>query len=1066
MIKSENIVDALKERIRHAGEVNESSVLDYKLEPHDTKSHICEFLRDIISLLNSSTRPDEDRFLIYGVENKTRHPLGYSPNLELDDAAYQDLFRQYIYPTPTIEFHSFDAAEIIESFEPGDRRFSCFYIPSSNYGPVYEIAKSVKDKDASDLKKYRQFEVGTSFTRNGSQIQPMTQNERDKMKTLRRQNAEIDLTNISIVCDSTGFPVICFAAVLGSWDEASENDKRLIEDFTGTGYGDWVASVRQQALLTPGLIKTKGTLIVVEQREKILGRFKGSITQSRLDALKPLLKETIGSVHGRFDLDPDKRFAAALYGKEAPYSGAIKTGLAEFLAMLGVNPKDLSDCPIGKVASFTFEVISSILMSDDWKVIASADSILPLLAESNPQGYLILVGRQTRRGSGLAEYLSKDADSLFEEKCGRGLFTGIRFAAISEDLFAESFNLLLKLLPFSRYASESITSILLPWLPQTNATVGARKAAGSKLGEAGCWDVLVSLLPNVTTVGFPLVSPKYRLKPEPPSSVTVSEFWEVSRSYVLSAISCSANDSGRLLDLIKHFNSIVSADCVSDFMNCIERSCESMTEDDCFIVWSDLLIYLEKCRKYANATWVPKAEIISLVSGTVAAICPPSPKYQALHLFAHSDFDLYEDDWEKSEETLKQKRLSSLESLYQCGGWDSVKAIIPRVQNKAMFGSIVAMTTFSSEASKNLYPSLGEDDDNSEVAKGFARESFRLLGEEYLSIPSMENMTNKQAICFYASLPCKRAVWEAAETFLEDQSKEYWQIAEACRLLESRQDAEYALSSYISVNRAPDALLLAHDCIREELEIDRKLVFEAVRAYKPKDSPGFERHFLPAILDYVKPVVPILDIGWEEFRLYPLFDEKTNMSLHKLISESPEFFSLMISMAFGSVDATQNNTPEATQRAYQVLWNWRVIPGESKDGFCAEAFERWIIEARELTRKGGLVEAADRKIGECLFHAPANPDGLFINSDVAKFLDSNDDALIGYSIESVNSRGAVWVDGKGTTSYALAKDYQEKARSLEAAGYFNFAATVREIASDMQSEGDREVEEAFLFDNL
>ena len=75
-------------------------------------------------------------------------------------------------------------------------------------------------------------------------------------------------------------------------------------------------------------------------------------------------------------------------------------------------------------------------------------------------------------------------------------------------------------------------------------------------------------------------------------------------------------------------------------------------------------------------------------------------------------------------------------------------------------------------------------------------------------------------------------------------------------------------------------------------------------------------------------------------------------------------------------------------------------------------------------------------------------------------------------------RASTYITGVGTSSWEVAGGWLLStvwpvwwgmgSRSVDVGlnqPVFNFAATVREIASDMQSAGDREVEEAFLFDN-
>ena len=58
------------EILRNAKGFNENSVVDYKVEPH-SKDYDTELFKDILALANSYERPNEDRWLIYGVDEKS-----------------------------------------------------------------------------------------------------------------------------------------------------------------------------------------------------------------------------------------------------------------------------------------------------------------------------------------------------------------------------------------------------------------------------------------------------------------------------------------------------------------------------------------------------------------------------------------------------------------------------------------------------------------------------------------------------------------------------------------------------------------------------------------------------------------------------------------------------------------------------------------------------------------------------------------------------------------------------------------------------------------------------------
>ena len=91
MIPSSELTKELLSLLSDVPLRDENSTLDYKVIPHNPKQW-CEFLKDILGLLNSYQRPDEHRFLVYGVNGKTKTLVGVSsgnPTM-LDDSIYQE----------------------------------------------------------------------------------------------------------------------------------------------------------------------------------------------------------------------------------------------------------------------------------------------------------------------------------------------------------------------------------------------------------------------------------------------------------------------------------------------------------------------------------------------------------------------------------------------------------------------------------------------------------------------------------------------------------------------------------------------------------------------------------------------------------------------------------------------------------------------------------------------------------------------------------------------------------------------------------------------------------------
>lgn len=1060
MLDAHLITDKLKGIVLSCGEINESSVLEYKLKPHDTTKHECEFFKDIISLLNSADRPDEDRFLLYGVEDKQRLALGYDFGTSLDEADYQNLFDK-ITPRPTIEFHAIDASQILDKFEPDKMQFACFYIPAINFGKIYELKISVCDADFSNKKKYRRYEAGVSFTREGSRVRPLVQADRDRMRATKLQPSLETVDGLPPSFDSNGLSTFALAAILGSWDEGNANDRDAIEMASGKSYDDWVSPLREQAFADPRNFLLNGKTWTIIQRETLLSHYGNNISPALIDNLKPTIAGILCSTDAKFDLDPNERFAAAIYGKGPVFSQHLRKGLAGFLAIAGTESADLPKCSSAYIDGLIFDLESRVLLADDWKVLASASEILPLFSEASPDSYLILVERALENGSGLSEYLSQEEGSFIGRRYGSGLFLGIQYAARVAEHFARSMSLLLKLHQLSPLAGLAIEKILLPWLPQTTASVSARSSMGANLIEADCWESLLNLLPNVTTAGSRIPQPTYLATEYLPDNVSLSEFWAVSRAYVEAAIEGSHGSLERSRDLIRNFHSIIGAECIGKFMKQMEKTCSNLSDMDSFKLWGDLKNYVSGCEKYSDAAWVPNDESLGVISATLETIRPVGSFFDALYLFAYDDFELTDGaDWQKGEKELQEARVQALERIYEERSWQGIADLVSDCVNKAIIGACCAKASFEIDVREAMFAHLAELGGIGQVAEAFACESYVIHGDINLAIPESSNWPMARSIAFFVSLPCKKAVWEVAERVLGNKSSSYWQKARSCRMVDTAEEANHVLSKYNEAGRCADSILLAHTCIENELAIDHKLLLESLDKYSPGNGNGFETHFIMEVCKYVEGKLPSIDLAWQEFRIFPLLGrERKNIYLFKLMSLEPEFFISILSLAYRSKKSEPQDEKameNAARRAHDVLWQWREVPGQTPSGLDEARFGLWVKEAMELAKDVELADIAESIVGQCLFHAPQDPGGLFINRTVADCLNHSAHMLNGYSCEAVNSRSPISIDGTGAVHYAAAQEYTKRAEQLENIGLLDFAALSRQISSNFKADGDRE----------
>ncbi|MFZ0751260.1 MAG: hypothetical protein WAM70_18000, partial [Pyrinomonadaceae bacterium] len=331
------------------------------------------------------------------------------------------------------------------------------------------------------------------------------------------------LQNLSLMpewAQGTDAAELAIGEILGSWNEHSEADRSTAEKLSGKAYGEWIGKMRETAL-RPGTPLT--------QREgvwKFVSRFEGwyalgpQLFPEHLDRILETIVSILREHDPGLELSPDERHLASIRGKQFTHSQLIRQGLSESLALLGSHPEALRSCSVGKAEGTARLAVRRILESADWKLWASLNDVLPLLAEAAPEELL----------NAVADALIADPcpfDAVFAQErsgvTGRNYLTGLLWALETLAWDAEHMTQVIILLGelaardpggnWGNRPANSLATILLPWFPQTTASASKRQTAVSTLLKElpdVAWTLLMSLLPQSHQISLTTRKPAWR----------------------------------------------------------------------------------------------------------------------------------------------------------------------------------------------------------------------------------------------------------------------------------------------------------------------------------------------------------------------------------------------------------------------------------------------------------------------------------------------------------------------------------------------------------------------------
>lgn len=1063
MIHSVELGEALIKILQSAETISENSVIDYKVGPYP-KDQDCELFKDVLAMANSCDRPGEDRWIIFGVENRTHELVGVdvdNPNL-LDDAAYQQKL-QKIEPHLVIELVEVPAEKVLDT-NAENKKFVALYIPSSNVGEIYELSSPVKNKTPNSKNEITRYEAGTSFIRVGSSTNPLREKDRIRIRSLKESLMTLSPTDYGypLTVSSSASNAIDNLWLLGSWDDKNEHDREMISHLCGIPYED--ATKELHASLDRELFHLVGSAWTIRDRIGALSSIGMHLTGSALQSLAKSLGEIISSVDEQYSLPEDKRLAAGLLNVSRGCSEEARRGAASCCACLSNHRELVPNCTDGDINLFVSTVLSTLFNTDDWRMLASADEVMPLLAEASPSLFLTSIEQALKKHRVIQDYLGERSTGLSSIPMGWGLISGIKVCARRKDLLSRAMTLLTGISSYTSLSKEAIVTILLPWLPQTEASAESRIGMGRYLircGEPQAWEALRELLPNKTTSTVGTDKPTYLSTPDFSEPVPMKEFWHVSKAYCECALEGMRGRPDRMTDVASDVMSFVSADMVAEFSDALERDCNELEDNNRYPVWREIQIFLKRCAKAPDANWIPSKETLGHLVSLRDSIAPQDPYYLALLMHSLSNYALADDDETVDEmhvDALSQ-RLNSLEQAHAKHGFAMVARLISDGAKGVLLGETLAHLDLTAEERGAVLQMFdGTSPESLNAARAYAWFSFR-KDQEWLESIALESLPQKTVAQILSALPFSRVNWEKAESLASRRARElYWKHVDIPSFTDS-EEASRCVKRLLDAKRTRDALEALSHSLKRDVAIDPSVIMDALERMTAHDFGSMSSYYAEELIKHLEKVSPGNRLCALEFKLSALLHDRPNAYIFKRMSKDPSLFSQIISLVYSPTEAfhddgsSDNNISAIT--LVRFLPYWKVVPGVSDDGsFDPESFDEWITESRALAKKRGCLDGADSQIGRNLFYAPGGMDGFFLPEAVAEFLENNERARHGYDMESINSRGVHWVDPTGKPEDDIANSYEDRARQAEARGYANLATLMMDISATYRREAE------------
>ncbi|MGF6757484.1 hypothetical protein [Paraburkholderia sp. GAS42] len=879
---------------------------------------------------------------------------------------------------------------------------------------------------------------------------------------------------------------LAVAMLIGGWHEEKADDIATVEAISGKPYAEWVQVLRR-ATAEPG-----SPLTHQDRLWKFVARHDGwraladRVYDSHLDAFKAAALAVLAEDDPALQLEKDRRYAAAVYGKAFSYSSRLREGIAETLALVGAQPRALTSCTVGRPAWVVSQIISGLLDNASASRWASLNGLLPLFAEASPSSFLECVD------SALGEEPSPFV-AVFDEEdngtFGRNYMTGLLWAletlAWERDHLGQVVNCLAELAmldPGGKWTNRPINSLItifLPWLPQTCAPFSTRLAAVAAVQRSFPtvgWSLLLGLLPNANTFSNGARKPTFRASiPEDWSdSVGETPFEEQTGRYIAIAIGAAASDEVRLADLAARIDSLPLPSWNDAASLLGSEQVKSLDDHGRYGIWKALCEMIGKHRQFPDAAWAMRPAQVDRLADISTTLAPQSPALRYLGLFNPNDPVTYQDsgDWHEHERALAKRRHAAVRELLS-QGHQALVEFMAEVKFPGLLGAAWGEIG-NTDDDRLILPDHLVNDTVSlrDGASSYSSARFRKEGWTWVDRLSLKDWSAPQAACLLISLPFGSESWRRLDTLDSAVGEIYWATVGANVDIEP-DELLPGVKKLVENNRPFAAMRLLHKALRIKQEVSTSLLTEVfLSAISPTaDFVSIGLHEIGTLLEELQGradagVGAVCKIEWEFLVLLNRHPQHKPIFLHRRMASDPECFCHFVRLAFHSKEgspekddcADTNLTERVASNAYQLLAEWNKCPGIGDDGRMQGAvFTAWLDDVRRRCTESGHLDVAMSMLGRCLANAPADADGLWLDRTIANALNGRDAQAMrhGMVTEMFHSRGTYGFSG-GNAELEIAKRYADQATAIGEAGYPRLEQDLRKLAQSYNNQAERD----------
>ena len=797
---------------------------------------------------------------------------------------------------------------------------------------------------------------------------------------------------------------------------------------------------------------------------------------SDLDKLKTAMLRVFKEEDPKYELVKENRMSANIWGKKLTYSNELRKGLAVTLALIGSYNELLTNCSQEKRKNFVPEIMHEVFKFISWKQIATLNSVLPFLAEADPDTFLSEVEKLADNEKVIKDLIADEGDIFQGGFHLSGIVHALETLLWSTEYFSKTVEVLAKLAEVDTGGNahprphDAILNAFIPLYPQTTVTAEHLAATAQFIADKHpqlSWNILTKILGQFSFSNRREPEVRKELMPHLRSEQrkVLPGTYDTYRNILLNMAENSIEYAEKLL---QNFNEFSQSPYFERTLQIFSSSMIQNTKDEVKErIWSGLKKICILYRREKFTRWKQSKDKILEIEKVIAVIQPTSIYWCKKTLFNQNQWGWHEtDDYQAEESKFLRYQDEAVREIVSEHGFSGIFNFSKIVEMPEQLGMAVKRSGLTIDKETIRLVLIIGKEKCCRFVGGYLRQCFVDDGEIWLNKFEIEKWSDEEKAMFLVYLPYTSQVIHFAAKWLNDESK-YWEAFDGvCTHLQD--DYEFVIAKTLKYNRSDLAIESIALALHRKTEIPFSMCIDALNQLPASNRiKQMARWDIIQIIENLQERIETdterVQLIQVEFLYLPLLSSSdsrnSSKTLNEAMAEDPAFFHRIISSAFLPEDKVrkQDIDENLAKNAFALLYHWKNVPGVDRNGdFNYQTFMHWYEQVMEYSKQSGHSKVAQLNIGKILFYVPSS-EKLWINQDIAALLNEDDNKNLreGYYLESINSRGVRIVDFSGDDDYKLAAEYDKKAKELEALGLVNFAQTLKYLAQNSKADAER-----------